>query len=92
MVYNNQYLYQWHVNTKIAANEKVTTEQKKPVGYFVFHQGKWMLVNQTANGMKDLTDNKPIPINTAVELKDGKQILLTSDEGGRLIIVQMVKS
>ena len=90
MVYNNQYLYEWHVNKNISPNEKLTAEQKKPVGYFVFHNNKWLLINQRLTDLEDKTEGKKIPINQAVELTDGKQILLSKKEGGRLIIVQIV--
>lgn len=90
MVYNNQYLYQWHVNRNISPNEKLTDQQKKPVGYFVLHQGKWLLINQTLNDLEDKTNGKKILIGGAVELTDSKQILLSKEDGGRLIIVQMV--
>lgn len=92
MVYSNQYLYPWHANRTIFPNEKLTDEQKKPVGYFVLHQGKWVFVNQRLPRMKDLTDKKDIPVGTMAELADGKQFLLSGDEGGRLLQVQMVKS
>lgn len=90
MVYNNQYLYQWHVNKKISANERLTPEQKKPVGYFAFHQNKWVFINQTLTGLKDVSEKKDIKQKEMVELTDGKQILLSGEEGGRLIQVQLV--
>lgn len=92
MVYNNQYLYQWHVNRNISPNEKLTDEQKKPVGYFVFHQGRWLLINQRLSDLEDKTEGKLIGIGEAVELTDNKQILLSREEGGRLIIVQIVNN
>ncbi|MBK5720883.1 kinase [Dysgonomonas sp. Marseille-P4677] len=92
MVYNNQYLYQWHVNRNLSPNERLTEEQKKPVGYFVFHQGRWLLVNQRLTDLEDKTDRKKIEINEAVELTDNKQILLSKEEGGRLVIVQLVSN
>jgi len=91
-VYHNQYLYPWHVNRNISPNEKLSAEQKKPVGYFVFYNNKWLFVNQRLNDLEDKTEGKKIPINQAVELTDGKQILLSKEEGGRLIIVQLVKN
>ncbi|TND08563.1 MAG: hypothetical protein FD123_2067 [Bacteroidetes bacterium] len=92
MVYNNQYIYQWHINRTISPNERLSAEQKKPVGYFVMHGGKWMLVNQTMNSLKDVTENKEIPIGQMIELTDGKQILLSNADGGRLVIVQLVNN
>ncbi|GHV25085.1 kinase [Bacteroidia bacterium] len=92
MVYHNQYLYSWHVNRNVSPNEKLSAEQKKPVGYFVFHQNKWLFVNQRLNDLEDKTEGKKIPIGQSVELSDGKQILLSKEDGGRLIIVQLVKN
>jgi hypothetical protein len=92
MVYNNQYLYQWHVNSNISPNEKLTAEQKKPVGYFVFRQSKWLFINQHLNDLEDKTENKSIPRGETVELSEGKQILLSKEEGGRLVTVQLVNS
>ncbi len=92
MVYTNQYLYPWHASRKVVPNEKLTAEQRKPVGYFVFHQGKWLLINQTLAGLKDVDANKPVPPGSSVELSDGQKLLLNPDEGGRLIHVQMVRA
>lgn len=89
MVYHNQYLFQWHVNRNIIRNEKLTAEQKIPVGYFTFHNNKWILVNQKLTGLKDLTEDKEIPIGAMLELTDGKKILLSKEEGGRVLIVTM---
>ncbi|MEI3802394.1 MULTISPECIES: helix-hairpin-helix domain-containing protein [unclassified Chitinophaga] len=87
MVYNNQYLFQWHVNRNTIRNERITPAQKVPVGYFVFHQGKWVLVNQQLTSLKDLTEDKEIPIGAMVELTDGKRLLLSREEGGRVVII-----
>lgn len=89
MVYNNQYLFQWHVNRNVVRNERLTTEQKVPVGYFTFYGGKWVLVNQKLTSLKDLNENKEIPIGTMVEITDGKKLLLSNEEGGRVVIVTM---
>ena len=92
MVYNGVRLYSWHVSRKIFPNEKLTPEQKQPVAYFQFHNGNWFLVNQTLQGMKDITDNKKsIAPGAAVQLTDGRQILLSEEDGGRLVQVQLVQ-
>ena len=90
MVYHNQHLYLWHANRNISPNERLTAEQKRPVGSFVFHNNKWLLRNQKLNDLEDKTENRKIPIGQDVELTDGKQILLSKEEGGRLVIVQLV--
>lgn len=92
MVYNKQLLYMWHVNKYVSANEKTTTEQKAPVGDFHFHNGKWILINRKLPCLYDKDFEKKIGIGEAVELTDGKKLLLSTEEGGRLIIVQLVKA
>ena len=89
MVYNNQYLFEWHVNRNVIRNEKLTAEQKVPVGYFTFFNNKWVLVNQKLTSLKDVTDDKEIPIGTMVELTDGKKILLSREDGGRVVVITM---
>lgn len=91
MVYTDQYLYQWHVHRHIAPNERLTPDQKKPVGYFVLHNGQWWFVNQLLTTLKDVTNKKDIPPGGKVELVDGLQLLLSSEDTGRLVQVQMVK-
>jgi serine/threonine protein kinase len=89
MVYNNQYLFQWHVNRNLVRNERLTEAQKKPVGYFTFHDNKWVLVNQTLTTLVDKTENKDIAIGEMVELTNGKQLLLSKEDGGRVVVITM---
>lgn len=89
VAYNNQYLFPWHTNRSIVRNEKLTTEQKTPVGYFTFYKGRWVLVNQKLDSLKDLTENKQIPAGSMTELTDGKKFLLSDREGGRVMVVTM---
>ena len=90
MVYHNQFLFKWHVSRKLIRNENLTNDDKRPVGYFTFYQNRWVLVNQSLPDMKDVTENKPIPIGTMVELTNEKKIILSNDEGGRLLYITLV--
>jgi hypothetical protein len=92
MVYNNQYLFQWHVNRHVIRNEKLTAEQKVPVGYFTLHQGRWVLVNQKLSSLKDLTENRDIPVGTMVDITDGKRLLLSGEDGGRVVVITMANT
>jgi serine/threonine protein kinase len=89
MVYHNQYLFQWHVNKNIIRNERLSAEQKVPVGYFTFHNNKWVFVNQKLTSLVDKTENIDIPIGGMLELEDGKQILLSKEEGGRVMLITL---
>ncbi|MCT4614380.1 MAG: hypothetical protein N4A49_05855 [Marinifilaceae bacterium] len=90
MVYNNQYLYRWHTNRLVFPNEKLSEEDKKPTGYFVKIKNKWVLVNQNLPDMKDLTNDRDVPIGKHVVLEEDSQILLERGNGGRLVYVQMI--
>lgn len=90
MVYTNQYLFPWHVNRNILRNEKLTEADKVPAGYFVKHNDKWVLVNQTLTSLRDVTEQADIPIGGFVELIAGKKILFSNEEGGRVALVTIV--
>ncbi len=92
MVYDKQTLYMWHVNRLIAPNERISDEDKKPVGDFHFHNNQWILINRRLNSLWDKTDNKQIPLGEYIPLTDGRQILLSTENGGRLIVVQLVNN
>ncbi len=89
MVYHNQYLFQWHVTRNVIRNERLTDADKVPVGYFTFHNGRWVLVNQKLTSLKDVTEDKEIPPGSMVELTDGKKILLSKEDGGRIVLITL---
>lgn len=90
MVYTNQSLFAWHVNRNVAPNEKLSPEQRQRVGYFVLHNDRWFLVNEKMAGLFNANINTPIPMGDKVELTDDLKLLLSRDEGGRLLHVQIV--
>ena len=92
IVYDKQTLYKWHSNNLVSANEKTSAEDKRPVGDFHFHNGQWILINRRLPDLKDITDGKDVPIGGFVPLTDGRQILLDKNQGGRLVVVQLVKN
>ncbi|MBF0141128.1 MAG: serine/threonine protein kinase [Magnetococcales bacterium] len=90
MVWNGQSLFPWHMNRNIFPNEHLTPKQKKRVGYFQFHQGDWFLVNEAMPQMHDVLARKDVALDHNVKLTDGSQFLLSKEEGGRLVQVQLV--
>ncbi|MEO5978350.1 MAG: kinase [Chryseolinea sp.] len=89
ITYNNQYLFNWHVNRNIVRNEKLSADDKKPLGYFAIHNGEWVLVNQNMKSLKDVTEDKDVPVGTMVTITDGKKLLLSKEEGGRIAMITM---
>lgn len=92
IVYHNTTLHQWHVNRNVIINESLPDISKTPDGYFSFHQGKWLFVNQKLTSLKDLTDDKPIPIGSSVELINGKKLLLSDQDGGRVALISIANT
>ncbi|GHT80400.1 kinase [Betaproteobacteria bacterium] len=94
MVYTNQSMFAWHANNLVVPNEKITDTQKKRLGYFVFHNDQWWLVNERMQDLMDVS-NEPkiaVPVGGKLELKDGQKILFEKGDGGRLAVVQMVQA
>jgi hypothetical protein len=92
MVFSGQNLYQWHVNRNITPNERLTDEQKRPVGDFHFHNNKWILINRRMQDLMDVQTKQNIAIGSSIELTEGKQILLSKELGGRLINVKLISN
>ena len=92
MVYHNQYIYPWHTNRLVFPNEKLSEEQKQALGYFVKHQGKWILVNKNLPDLYDVNNKKTIPVGEHVVLEEGVKLLMERGIGGRLIHCQMANS
>jgi hypothetical protein len=82
---NNTTLHQWHANRNIIRNEQLDDAMKPRIGYFSFHNHRWMLVNEKLPVMKDLIEDREIPPGSMVELTNEKRLLL----GGRIAIVSI---
>jgi hypothetical protein len=73
----------------VIRNEKLTDAQKVRVGYFSYHNNKWVFVNEKLPSLKDVSDDKEVPRGSMVEITDGKKFLLSKEEGGRVAIVSI---
>lgn len=91
MVYTNQSLFPWHMNRHVFPNERLTPDQKKRVGYFVFHADTWWLVNERMPDLRDAATGTPIPVGGKVALSEGLQLLFSNEEGARLVMVQLAE-
>lgn len=92
MVWSGQSLFPWHVNRLIAPNERTPENLKKRVGYFVLHNEQWWLVNENMHNLLSLPEKKPIAIGDKIELSDGAQFILSTEDGGRLVVVQLISN
>ena len=92
MVYTNQSLFPWHIYRNIVPNERLADDQKRRVGHFVLHKQSWYLVNERLPDLTDVVTKTSYPPGKHVELKDGQKLLLTKEDGERLVIVQLVQA
>lgn len=92
VVYNNSTLHQWHSNMNIVRNERLTDAQKTRVGYFSFYNGKWVFVNEKLTSLKDVTEDKEVPIGSMLDIIDGKKLSLSKEEGGRVVIISITNN
>ena len=92
MVYTGQSLFRWHTDRSVFPNERLTDDEKKRVGYFVFHEGRWWWVNEALPNCTDRTGATPVPvpIGGRVELTEGRKVLFSDAPTGRLMVVQLV--
>lgn len=100
MVFNKQSLNRWHVTKRVFPNEKLTEADKVRQGYFLFHNGNWLLVNEKLTSMFEIMPDgskkqiMPMSGNMPktgeyVVLEEGKNIILSTEDGGRLVHVQL---
>ena len=92
VIYNQSTLHQWHSNRNIVRNEQLSTIQRVRDGYFSFYNGKWVFVNEKLTSLKDVSEDKEVPIGSFVELNNGKKLLLSKEKGGRVAIVSLANS
>ena len=73
----------------LVRNEKLTDAQKARVGYFALHNHKWVFVNEKLTSLKDLTEDKEIPVGSMIDITEGKKLLLSNEEGGRVVLISI---
>ena len=101
VVYDMMGLYHWHVFRDVLPNEKIKKEDTGPKGYFRLHRGNWYFFNiQLPSAFVIQPDGtrgeqlKPArngaEIGDYVNLRHGTRILLSTEEDGRLVEVEML--
>lgn len=87
VAFHNQSLFPWHVFDNVYSGELA---ELTPQAYCVFHQGRWLLINQTLDSLTSPGGNR-VPIGSAVELKDKAQFRLSQQPHGRIAEVQLLQ-
>ncbi len=80
-------LYKWHAATGEPRSEG---SDKTRMGYFVFHQGKWLMVNENLTSLSS-PSGKIVPPGQAVELADGAVFRLSQEPKAKMVEVQVVR-
>ncbi len=77
-------LFNWHAFDHVFPGEKA---DRTRLGYFAFHQGTWILVNEKLTSLTSPGGSR-VGIGAAVELKPGATIRLSQDPHGRIAEVE----
>ncbi|WP_349647739.1 kinase [Candidatus Parabeggiatoa sp. HSG14] len=85
VIYHGQGLFQWHVFDNIFISPD---KDKTPQAYCVFHQEKWLLINQALTSLT-LSNGEQVALNKAVELKAGTQLRLSREAHGCIVEVNI---
>ena len=87
VAFHNQSLFPWHVFDNIYSGELA---DRTPQAYCVFHQGRWLLINQDMDSLTSPGGNR-VPVGSAVELKDKAQFRLSQQPHGRIAEVRIIQ-
>lgn len=83
-------LYKWHISKNVINNENLTEEDKEEVAVINYDGIQWVLTNKSVLGMKDMSDQVDVLIGGKIVLQHDKKILMSAEEGGKLLYVTMV--
>jgi hypothetical protein len=48
-----------------------------------------VFVNEKLTSLKDVTEDKEVPIGSMIEIIDGKKLLLSKEDGARVVIISI---
>ena len=88
-VYHQKAVFQWHAVSGVFPDENVGDRRMQ--AYFAMHEGRWLLVNQSLNGLTSPGGTRLAP-GQALELKDGASFRLSSEPNGRMADVELVQT
>jgi serine/threonine protein kinase len=88
VVFEGAGFHVWHTTKTLTPNERLTDSERQRLGYFAFHDGTWVLVNERLDGLRDLAIDQDVPIGGFVRLVDcGKLQISTPEYGERQIFI-----
>jgi serine/threonine protein kinase len=91
IVFNNQYIYKWHVDNNFYPNELLKETDKKPVGIFQFIDNQWIFRNINLPYLKNISDKSAsIDIGNFIILKNGLQLLFSNSLTSHMGVVQIL--
>ncbi len=88
VVHGTTGLFGWHAFDNAYPGEKA---DRTRLGYFAFHQGSWVLVNEKLDSLTSPGGSR-VPPGSAVELKPGAAFRLSQEKNGRMAEVEFYPS
>ena len=87
VVYHNLSLFKWHIFDNIFPGEEA---DRNPQAYCVFHEGNWLLINQSLTSLMSSKGNL-VPPGNAIKLDHGIQFRFSKEPRSRMVEVQMAE-
>ena len=86
-IWNGLYVYKWHTLT----NASPLDSDRTPQGYFSFHNGQWLFVNQSGHDMWAPGQGEYIRHGSVVTITPGTKLVFSLEGNGRLGIFNFMK-
>ena len=86
-IWNNRYLYKWHVFSNLSPLQT----DREPQAYFSYYQDRWWMVNQSGDDMILVDEQEYLRNGHAVEITQDLKVLLSPEDGGRLAIFNFLE-
>lgn len=92
LLHGESFIHSWHAFYNIAANEKLTEANKKPLARVFHKNGQVWLNNLALTHLYDNSSHAEIPIGGVVQLTQGHQLLFEKgNPKSRLAVVRMLQ-
>lgn len=93
VIYNGLPIMKWHVYDNVQSNETLSDgERSEVLADCQLHQGRMLLINRKLQHLVSPGGTRVAPGSGAVELKPGALIRLSTEQHGRIAVVEVVQN
>ncbi|MGB3975304.1 MAG: serine/threonine protein kinase [bacterium] len=90
VIYNGSPLFKWHVFDNVKPIDSSKNTDREMQADCQFYKGKWILINRKLPCLVSEGGSR-VPVNTAIELKEGTRFRLSTEPHGRIVEVSIIQ-